>query len=141
MEARELRIGSWVNSEEYGDYQIVALAILSEDNCSAFKCTGCCPKASKVKELNPILITKEWLLRFGFKYTPCGISGADMWQGMGFWELNNDSIYLTLRGQKNPKYGLKLSGYFNSEYLYVHQLQNLYFTLTGKELTIQNYDD
>ena len=71
------------------------------------------------------------MLKFGFEKHKCGIGGADMWQGMDAWSINNSGWLL--RG--SPDDGLKLVGYFNSDIQYVHQLQNLYFALTGEELT------
>ena len=45
-----------------------------------------------------IVLTPEILEKCGFYYKPCGISGADMWQGMGFWyrvkELPNQEFLL-----------------------------------------------
>lgn len=81
--------------------------------------------------VKPIVLTEEWLLNFGFKKHKCNIGGADMWQGMDAWSINDNNWLF--RG--NPIYGLKLVGYFNSNIEYVHQLQNLYFALTGIELT------
>jgi len=75
--------------------------------------------------LNGIRLTEEWLLRFGFKYvkdknmcpaifTPCG-------KGIAY---KNSHIYFVGVCIEVP-------------ILYIHQLQNLYFALTGEELTIK----
>lgn len=40
------------------------------------------------------MITPEILRERGFKYTPAGISGADMWQGVAFWTNKEKGIYL-----------------------------------------------
>jgi len=73
------------------------------------------------------------LVSFGFKFRIAGIQGQDSWAGFGTWEL--DGIYFqgTRRGDVI---------YFNrmntTEKIYVHQLQNLYFALTGEELTFKS---
>ena len=67
----------------------------------------------------PIPLTKEWFLKFGFKkegntakYWTLGT--VDLWEISGTYV--NDLDY---------------------EVKYVHQLQNLYFALTGEELIIK----
>jgi hypothetical protein len=85
--------------------------------------------------VNPIIITPQFLQLCGFKYTPCGISGADMWQGLPYWSCG----YFTLRGRVTTTKGghLNLAGYYNTEIQYFHQLQNLYYVLTKKELNVE----
>jgi hypothetical protein len=81
-----------------------------------------------------IPLTPEILQKCGFEFEPCGISGADMWQGISFWKKG----VITLRGNVSTAKGgvLHLSGYYNSQIKFIHQLQNIYFALTGKELEV-----
>ncbi len=87
-------------------------------------------------KFEPIPLTDEWLVKFGFKI-----------------EIYTESIIATKLCNNNPDFSLlTMVGwkYFtfttnvyngNNEYckdiIYVHQLQNLYFALTGEELTIK----
>lgn len=84
--------------------------------------------------IDGILLTPEILERCGFKRHKCGISGADMWQGMDGWSINNP-LFSGWLFRGDGKY-LRLTGYFNSDIKYLHQLQNLYFALTNSELII-----
>ena len=87
-----------------------------------------------LEDYEPIPLTEEWLLKFGFDSDPY----QDMYV-LGWLKINCDKT----RG------GLELwveniTG--NVVYLqHVHSLQNLYFALTGEELTIktinQNKED
>ncbi len=91
-------------------------------------------------DVEPIPIIKEWLDKFGF----------------GFYELSqNILIELKLEQINEPElrfvmgYSTDISGNIeldlrigavcitDSKIKYVHQLQNLYFALTGNELTIK----
>jgi hypothetical protein len=79
-------------------------------------------------QFKPIPLTEEWLLKLGL-------------EKIGIWTFslnlvgNLDLIYYL--GEKGWSIGLKSYSDF-SNLKYVHQLQNLYFSLTGKELTINN---
>ena len=70
---------------------------------------------------DPIPITPEWLERFGF--LPYPFNGG--WRHESMWlEIDN------------------MGGYFQyqhgcAEIRYIHQLQNLYYSITGQELTIK----
>lgn len=74
-----------------------------------------------VKEIDPIPLSPQWLERMGFTNDPKG-SNSYSKEDVKVFNFNEDGIY-------------KLWN-FNAEIQYVHQLQNLYFALTGKELTI-----
>ena len=70
----------------------------------------------------PIPLTEEWLFKFGFKLV----------------ESHDDHLYYL----EETDFSLNRSFQFNNYYKrielkYVHQLQNLYFALTGEELTIK----
>lgn len=74
----------------------------------------------------PIPLTEEWLLKFGFKESEYDIF------------INDDC-----EGLRLISYG-KFEGYqaswWNNEIInldYLHQLQNLYLSLTGEELTLK----
>ena len=81
-------------------------------------------------QAKPIEITEEWLLKFGFKTT---ISNRDSgYKQFGLRECKFDFMF-TLECNGNPDFFLENVGL---DILYVHQLQNLYFSLTEKELTV-----
>jgi hypothetical protein len=81
-----------------------------------------------LNQVKPIPLTEEWLLKFGFKNRPDGI--CDHWH-LGINPITHDWMIEL----KNLGAGFfYINGYFNIKY--VHQLQNLYFALTGEELAI-----
>lgn len=82
--------------------------------------------------IKPIPITEEWLLKFGFekgKYSdkmsvtydknPISLNFA-YWKPELNWSLNISCIHLN-----------------HKSYKYIHEIQNLYNSLTNKELTIK----
>lgn len=78
------------------------------------------------KIYEPLPLTEEWLIKFGFK------KPAHSWNGDIFHLTEWDEFPLNwaVAMDKNGAIlVLKLK--------YVHQLQNLYFALTGEELTIK----
>lgn len=76
----------------------------------------------QTKHINPIPLTEEWLLKFGFDN-----------------KYNKYKFTIIPKGILNYENGRT---YFNSWTIlekqpdYVHELQNLYFALTGEELTL-----
>ena len=81
------------------------------------------PFTEEINYLKAIPLTEEWLLKFGFK-----------WKNFAF----RDGTF-TVRFQKEFYVYLSFDGVRPSQVKleYCHQLQNLYFALTGEELTIK----
>jgi hypothetical protein len=122
MKASELRIGNYYN--QFGNETKISWVNLKELESAPEGQIWC----------KPIDLTDEWLLRFGFEK-----------KGHGF----SDNIYYKQQEWANWAYSVTISetgmvikhGFMNqwSELKalnYVHELQNLYFALTGEELTI-----
>ena len=114
--ANELRIGNVVNIIGIVPIQIDAQRILSFANGD--------------DTYKPVPITEDWLLKFGFELR--GI----------YYHFPNS--YFKLEQYKNKNAYWLRSGTEDLDCTrinYVHQLQNLYFALTGKELTYGNNHD
>lgn len=86
-------------------------------------------------DLRPIKITNEWLLRFGFiecsgkygEYFKC--SKLD---GFRIWFFENEYTNCWQIGRKD--YDKDDTVFIHGNVKTIHQLQNLYFALTGEEL-------
>jgi hypothetical protein len=70
----------------------------------------------------PIFLTEEWLERFGFEK----IGGWDDYEA---YILNEVEITINEN--------VPFKNYLDKEIKHVHQLQNLYFALTGQELELK----
>jgi len=73
----------------------------------------------------PIPLTEEWLVKFGFE---CNFNNPNKW------------LQIAENGEELEIYSDWLGEqclYDRVSIKYVHQLQNLYFALTGNELTIK----
>ena len=83
---------------------------------------------SKSFHFKPIPLTEEWLLIFGFKKRKN--------RHLFHWE---NKIVISEYKDEFENFFYPKTGYdirFSNEIKYVHQLQNLYFALTGAELTV-----
>ena len=112
IKANELRIGNYVYFENpHSDYAKIKI---SSNDFKNFERNNCFPN------FEPIEITEKWLLKAGFKN-----------EGVHYCK---DFVHNNLK----IKIGVEIYGYLNLKYFnhikYVHQLQNLYFALTGSEL-------
>ncbi|MDD4729482.1 MAG: hypothetical protein PHN55_12130 [Dysgonamonadaceae bacterium] len=78
--------------------------------------------------IKPVALTEQWLLDFGFeverKYYDKG--------GMSILLVDNNNDYY-----KNGRVFYKSWAIMDAQPKYVHQLQNLYFTLTQEELILK----
>ena len=115
MTATELRIGNWVYDTYYEKNKVIFKTnyVYIDAYCDR-------------KRFTPIPLTEEWLLRFWF--VPDSMDAGNVRQFLkGVIALHltkhNGKIYLA---------------YLNcADLSYVHQLQNLYHSLTQKELVCQ----
>ncbi|WP_223559578.1 hypothetical protein [Chryseobacterium lathyri] len=90
------------------------------------------PRVESYCGSEPIELTEEWLLKFGFEIEKSN-SHCIAFNENYEHELQLDKEFETKENCWNiTKYG----GGYRLIY-YVHQLQNLYFALTGEELTIK----
>lgn len=116
MEAKELRIGNLIEFDcEIRTVDTRLIAYMS--NCERLK---------QNHPFQPIPLTEEWLLRFGFKKRNDGdfdlfkFSEVDIVISKDFDLWKCDGICFSVNALQ-----------------YVHQLQNLYFALTGEELVLK----
>ena len=117
------------------EFRIGNYAILKGKEIKFTTFYGLCNLEAKPELYEPIPLSEEWLLKFGF--VQC-IHDKTLYKYLNFIyfklekEFNNskdyDYISANLRGTNAVDFMCRL--YF------VHQLQNLYFALTGEELTI-----
>lgn len=121
MEEKQLRIGNLIHVERFGINIPVIIERGSEiDNC-------------KIDNYNPIPLTEEWLVRFGFAWIDFEEENPEF---LGFIYRNE----ILFSSGKSTEFGIvrykcKTIGYVDIKY--VHQLQNIYFALTGQELTLK----
>ena len=122
MKANELRIDNWVESPIAGEAQINDSGIIWQEN--------------RPDHYKPILLTEEWLIKFGF--------GLHEYPGIGrgktlYFEVDNikHSVEVYFPRNVNIDVVVSLDDKMYKHIQYVHQLQNLYFALTGEELTIK----
>lgn len=127
IKENELRMGNWLRFTKGGLNGTVLIIDgfvnhitleMPEVDYERFDC--------ELSELNPIPLTAEWLEKFGFE------------KETKYFDDFRAKIRLDFR---NPYYAARIKrnnswSYF-SNLFYVHQLQNLFFSLSGSELTIK----
>lgn len=124
MEAKELRIGNWIN--------VTFSSIVKQQvvDCMCDSVNTKCHESLPFDFIEPIPLTEEWLLKFGFEKLELSISEYVLSYIFNDFEIG----YL----KKRNVYMLRwYQGHNLKEIEYVHQLQNLYFALTGEELQIK----
>jgi hypothetical protein len=125
----ELRIGSIVNMiADYG-YGL-KVSVIPERQINAGDILGA---STNVYKFEAIPLSEEWLLKFGAERLS---AGGDS----GGWRIPNVKNYNTfVIWNLDEEGGFKpvLDRYSDAPLQYVHQLQNLYFALTGEELIVK----
>jgi hypothetical protein len=110
MKITELRIGNWVKQPN-GIIEVFTVSDLDDEGDI---------NSYLEDEIEPIPLTEEWLIKFGFERWNDVYN--NFYHKLNGVEIENGNIYV---------------GHGN-EIKYAHQLQNLYFALTGEELNKQD---
>jgi hypothetical protein len=132
MKASELRIGNYIYVSAPKEH-ILEARNQSIEKANYHHFNDIC-RCNKEWVYEPIPLTEDWLLKFGFKNKYKEPSEV--------FELNigNNNIIIDLYELLQSTYLEHRNFAINIGKLkYVHQLQNLYFALTGEELEIKEY--
>ena len=113
IKATELRPNSWVLEEGVRLRQITALGIYHVEQGFV--------------DVFPIVLTEDILLKCGFEF----ISSQ---QGQTYYHKDG---WIVLQSYGKWHYSPSLSNTVGKSIDYLHQLQDLYFALTGEELNVE----
>ena len=133
MKTNELRIGNYVNVDRVQN----EILTIGEYAC-ALKTKQGNNIASGIEFIKPIPLTEEWLIKF--KYHKDTYSAYHIDCGNYVMDISINGFSGTLRNETSWWVSIN-TGYASQPMTimihHVHQLQNLYFALTGKELEIK----
>lgn len=128
MEAKELRIGNWIRHKySEPDFIVSEINAFSENNTV---------NGIDLCDCEPISITEEWLIDFGFVKD----NNENYLIGMQvhYLELMTSNGYWYPTYAQAPEMSHENEQRVSTNRIkYVHQLQNLYFALTGEELELK----
>ena len=117
LKNNDFRIGNFTYGIEQKPQAIRRVTSINEDNVYLIRIDGLHGDLGYTYDnINPIKLTEEWLVNFGFKKDK-----IDSTYYKGDFE-----VFLTEYFKYKDSHLRKIN--------YVHQLQNLYFALTGNEL-------
>jgi len=120
IKASDLRIGNLIwDSEENKYFEVEQLKKYVGSEIWVFYRNG----SIKCKEVEPIPLTEEWLLKFGFEKN-------------SYWYKDDNLIRFVFddNGWLHCSIGDNDKGILYNKIKFVHQLQNLYFALNNEEL-------
>jgi hypothetical protein len=123
LKSSELRIGNFLRAKKDYHNQFHGNGIVSSIEQTKFVILDHYPG----KWFEPIPLTEEWLLKFGFEFH----TNANC---QNFYYAKD--AFICIRADEDFEWFRYYNGDFYHELKYVHQLQNLYFALTGEELTL-----
>lgn len=131
MKASELRIGNFVKSPVNNRRRIKVLQLFVDSFQGDF---GDGSRGGIMYSSSEgITLTEEWLLNFGFKIHWEDSISIEYW--IGHNPVTRDYLFMLYQTKGEQNEIFYRNGFFRLQY--VHQLQNLYFALTGKELELK----
>ena len=114
MEAKELRIGNYLIHDGYF--------------IKSYSVDGFINIIKNIDNYEPIPLTEEWLVKFGFELEDEKI----------YYHLDSyEDIYITKTSYSFSIYNATHFTNIKQGIKHVHQLQNLYFALTNEELILK----
>lgn len=131
MKATELRIGNYVDC--FGLSKVISVRPKKVKLEKERKKDGIIIENAPYfsLDLKPILLSEEWLLKFGFEIV--------FIEGFKHLKIEIGDNYLLLMERNDlPKYSFWIDNLNLGFVKHVHQLQNLFFALTGKELALSS---
>lgn len=147
MKASELRLGNYVDYNCCCENKItVKVESISKDklwmidDTKNYHCTKCGETFynNLIDFFYPIPLTEEWLLKFGFvKHFNMFIKSYsrnedNMVSFLGIFFEEKINSWIGYVGNNNTNFSVAINCYFS-----VHQIQNLYFSLTGEEMILK----
>jgi len=125
MQAKELRIGNYINYKLNGDKQLINVngivgTIILTDSFEG-----------DVEYFYPIPITEEYLINLGFEKSD--VIPQD--NNEAAWQLPDDEAFYVILGE-DPVICLREYGVL-SYFDYVHELQNIYYALDSIEIVFK----
>ena len=120
MKPNELRIGNFISRIDLGNKSPrieTILELLSKRAVTSGPCSVIVP----YEDIEPIPLTEEWLLKFGFRTEESSRFELDNIQ----INTSRELMWINTKCKYNIEIGMPD---------YIHQLQNLYFSLTNTEL-------
>jgi hypothetical protein len=130
---QELRIGNWIEWDDESHEQIQVEQITCNKDDSG-EIQNWFVNGGLIEDFVPIPLTEEWLLKFGFASLGGGLfqKAPDHLPNyvIGISQVPGGTSRCQLYIGREPY------GNFTATHIdYAHQLQNLFFALTGQELT------
>ena len=90
-----------------------------------------------ILEVKPIKITPSWLEKLGFKFIIRNMweLKIDFYTKLQFYENQDDYITLYIKNYKDMAFHSETYTYLK-HIKHIHEVQNLFYSLTGRELTV-----
>lgn len=137
MDKNQFRLGNLIGFEDnHSTFEITKLLEERVEGAGGKNGTWSNPYYQVV----PIRLTKEWLIKFGFAKDSSNIYVIKM-HDTGGPKLKCLAVYLDENNYTvaivDYYTGIEKTDLLHLDYNYVHELQNLYFILTGQELILK----